>query len=193
MTWETFYLVCFLVGFFLSLLSFLAGSHLHLPRGLHVHVGHGGGKSGQGSPINFATLTAFLTWFGGTGYLLTKYSGVWALLALFLAFVTGVGGAAAVFWFLIKFLLKHDYELDPADYDMIGVLGRISSIVRESGTGEMIYSQNGARRAASVRSDTGEAIPKGVEVIVTRYEKGIAYVRLWDELNQTNTATSTER
>ena len=33
MSWETFYLVCFLVGFFFSLLSFLAGFglHLHLP------------------------------------------------------------------------------------------------------------------------------------------------------------------
>jgi hypothetical protein len=25
-------------------------------------------------------------------------------------------------------------------------------------------------------------MPKGVEVVVTRYEKGIAYVRLWSEM-----------
>jgi membrane protein implicated in regulation of membrane protease activity len=170
---------------------------LHLGKGLHLHVGHGGGhgggKAGQGSPINFATLTAFLTWFGGAGYLLTKYSNIWALLALSLAFVAGAVGAAAVFWFLVKFLLKHDYQLDPADYDMIGVLGRISSGIRADGTGEMIYSQGGVRRAASVRSDNGEAIAKGVEVIVTRYEKGIAYVRLWDEMSETNTAASMQR
>ena len=35
---------------------------------------------------------------------------------------------------------------------------------------------------ARARAETGAAIPKGVEVIVTRYEKGIAYVRPWDEL-----------
>jgi hypothetical protein len=197
MTWENFYLVCFLVGFFLSLLTFLAGSHLHLPKGLHVHSGHGhghgGGNGGHASPINFATLTAFLTWFGAAGYLLTKYSSVWAVLALGLAFATGLGGAAAVFWFLLKFLVAHDHELDPADYDMIGVLGRISSTIREGGTGEMIFSQNGVRRSASVRSDGANVIPKDTEVIVTRYEKGIAYVRLWDEFSETNTATSTER
>lgn len=38
MSWEGFYLVCFLVGFFLSLFSFLAGfGVLHL--GVHVHGG----------------------------------------------------------------------------------------------------------------------------------------------------------
>jgi membrane protein implicated in regulation of membrane protease activity len=201
MTWENIYLVCFLVGFLLSLLSFLGGSRLHLPKGLHVHVGHvghgggghGAGRGAQTSPFNFATLTAFLTWFGAAGYLLTKYSTIWAVLALGLAFLTGLGGAAAVFWFLVKFLLKHDYQLDPADYDMIGMLGRISSPVREGGTGEMIFSQNGVRRAASVRSDTGEALGKDSEVVVTRYEKGIAYVRSWDELSDTKTATSMGR
>jgi hypothetical protein len=32
------------------------------------------------------------------------------------------------------------------------------------------------------RSDDGAAIPKGVEVVVTRYEKGIAYVRRFEDL-----------
>ena len=190
MSWESFYLGCFLVGFLLSVISFLGGSHVHLGKHVHVHSGHG---HGDGSPINFATLTAFLTWFGGAGYLLTRYSSLWALAALGLAALTGLGGAATVFWFLLKFLLKHDFELDPADYDMIGVLGRISGTVRAGGTGEMIYSQAGARHAASVRSETGDAIPKGAEVIVTRYEKGIAYVRPWDELTETNAASKTER
>ena len=57
--------------------------------------------------------------------------------------MSGLGGAAAVFWFLVKVLLADEKELDPADYDMIGVLGRVSSTVREGGTGEMIFSQNG--------------------------------------------------
>ena len=197
MSWEIFYLTCFLVGFLLSLISFAGGTHMHAPKGLHLHLGQGhvgaGGKGSQGSAINFSTLTAFLTWFGGAGYLLTRYSSLWAVLALSLAFLTGLAGSAAVFWFLMKFLLKHEYELDPADYDMIGVLGRISSPIRSSGTGEMIYSQNGVRRSASVRSESGEAIAKDAEVVVTRYEKGIAYVRPWEEMSEMNTASSRER
>jgi membrane protein implicated in regulation of membrane protease activity len=147
MSWETFYLFCFCVGFLCSLVAFLA-------------------------------------WFGGAGYLLSRYSSIWALVALGLAFASGLIGAALVFWFLFKVLLKHDRDLDPADYEMVGVLGRLSSVVRENGTGEMIFSQNGVRRAASARSEDGRPIAKGVEVVVTRYERGIAYVRAWDEINE---------
>lgn len=181
MSLETFYFACFLIGFFSSLLSFLGG-FLHIP-GLHFHGTHGHG-GGQNSPINFGTVAAFLAWFGGTGYLLTRYSTIWALFAFFIATVSGLGGAAAVFWFLVKVLLADEKELDPADYDMIGVLGQVSSTVHAGGTGEMIFSQNGARRAAAIRAEKDEAIANGVEVVVTRYEKGIAYVRRWEELHE---------
>jgi membrane protein implicated in regulation of membrane protease activity len=185
MSWENFYLFCFCLGFLCSVISFLAGTghhpHVHLPRGGHTHAG---GKGSAASPINFGTIAAFLAWFGGTGYLLSRFSSLWALLALGLALVSGLGGAAAVFWFLFKVLLKHDRDLDPADYEMIGVLGRLSSTVHENGTGEMIFSQNGVRRAASARSEDGCPIARGVEVIVTRYERGIAYVRTWDEMSE---------
>jgi hypothetical protein len=66
---------------------------------------------------------------------------------------------------------------------MVGVLGRVCSSVREGGTGEMIYAQMGTRRVCGTRSDDGSAIAKGAEVVVTRYEKGIAYVRLWSEMS----------
>ena len=188
MSWENFYLFCFCVGFLCSLLSFLAGSthlHLHLPRGLHAHTAHGpGGKGSQASPINIGTIAAFLASFGGAGYLLTRYSTFWALVALACAVVSGTIGAALVFWFLFKVLLKHDRDLDPADYEMVGVLGRLSSTVRENGTGEMIFSQDGVRRAAGARSEDGRPIAKGVEVVVTRYERGIAYVRAWEEMSE---------
>jgi hypothetical protein len=194
MSWEALYLGCFLIGFFFSLLAFLGGfghlGHLHF-HGPHT-PGHASG-AGQNSPINFGTIAAFLAWFGGTGYLLTRYSNVWALLALGLAFLSGLGGAAAVFWFLLKVLLRNERDLDPADYDMIGVLGRVSSTVRAGGIGEMIFSQLGARRAASIRSESGQAISKGTEVVVTRYEKGIAYVRPWEEMNEARSANSAER
>ncbi len=188
MSWENFYFFCFCVGFLCSLFSFLAGAthlHLHLPKGLHPHAGHGaGGKGSQASPINFGTVAAFLAWFGGVGFLLSRYSSIWALVALGLALVSGLIGAAVVFWFLFKVLLKHDRDLDPADYEMVGVLARLSSVVLENGTGEMIFSQNGVRRAASARSEDGRPIARGVEVVVTRFERGIAYVRTWEEISE---------
>jgi membrane protein implicated in regulation of membrane protease activity len=188
MTWSDFYLVCFIVGFGLSLLSLLAGSiHLHLPH-LHLHHGvhlstHGGSGSGRGdlSYFNFGTIAAFLAWFGGTGYLLEHYYNVWFIAALGVATLSGIGAASLVFWFLARVLMSREAALDPADYDMVGVLGRLSIPIRPGGTGELIYSQEGTRRVTGARSEDGVAIPKGSEVMVTRYEKGIAYVRKWED------------
>ncbi len=63
------------------------------------------------------------------------------------------------------------------------VLGRISVSIRHKGTGEIIYSQAGTRRTCGARGEDGNAIPKGTEVVVTRYEKGIAFVRPWTEIS----------
>jgi len=139
--------------------------------------------SGGVSPFNFVTLTAFLAWFGGTGYLLTRYSGLWVGFGLLVSIASGVVGGGIVFLFLSRVLISDEENMDPADYEMVGVLGRIASSIREGGTGEIIYTQMGTRRVCGARSDDGAAIAKGTEVVVTRYEKGIAYVRLWSEMS----------
>jgi hypothetical protein len=188
MNWSDFYLVCFIVGFGLSTLAFLAGSaHLHLPH-LHVHHGihvpHAHGTTLRGSDLpwfNFGTIAAFLAWFGGTGYLLQHYYGVWFLVTLAVATVSGIGAASVGFWFLARVLMAREAALDPSDYEMIGVLGKLSIGIRSGGTGELIYSQEGTRHVAGARSEDGQPIPKGTEVMVTRYERGIAYVRLWED------------
>jgi membrane protein implicated in regulation of membrane protease activity len=186
MTMADFYLVCFLVGFGLSAVALLAGSlHLHLPHldvhsGIHIPHAHGGFHT-ELPFFNFGTIAAFLAWFGGTGYLLQHYYSVWFVVTLGVAIVSGIGAASVVFWFLAKVLMAREASLDPADYDMVGVLGKLSIPIRSGGTGELIYSQEGTRRVAGARSEDGVPIAKGAEVIVTRYEKGIAYVRLWED------------
>lgn len=202
MAWETFYLICFVVGLSLSALSFLSGvlhlpHFLHIPHhggGLHLGGGHAGGVHAGGaahagagtsysiSPLNFPTLLIFLVWFGGTGYLLTHYGHGWGFLGLLISVVVGLAGAAIVFSFLAKVLVKPDENLDPADYVMVGTLGKLTVGIREKGTGEIVYVQGGTRKSAAARSEDGHAIEKGTEVVITQYEKGIAYVRRWDEI-----------
>jgi membrane protein implicated in regulation of membrane protease activity len=191
MNWSDFYLVCFLIGFGLSALALLAGSvHLHIPH-VHfhhgIHIGHGalrgpGGRSSNELPwFNFGTIAAFLAWFGGAGYILEHYYHVWVALAILLATFCGLGGSCLVFLFLAKVLMADDQPLNPADYEMVGVLGRVTIPIRIGGTGELVYSQEGTRHVTGARSEDGTPVPKGKEVIVTRYEKGIAYVRLWED------------
>jgi hypothetical protein len=82
--------------------------------------------------------------------------------------------------------MAHDHSMDPADYRMTGVLATVNSTIREGGTGEIVYSQGGTRRSSGARSEDGSAIPKGEEVVVVKYEKGIAYVCRWETMMDEN-------
>jgi hypothetical protein len=185
----------------LHLPHFHGHSVAHLPAA-HGSVAHAPSAGGHGSasapdtpgsahaprttsvsPFNPPVIAAFLAWFGGTGYLLTRFSAVWVGLGLLASVGSGLVGGGIIFLFLSKILISDQEFLDPADFEMVGVLGKLSVPIRVGGTGELIYSQAGTRRVCGARSENGEAISKGTEVVVTRYEKGIAYVRLWSEMS----------
>ena len=192
MNWPTIFLGCFVVGFVLSALSFALSAialnfhihvpfvhHLHVP---HAHVGHLDHGIGGVSPINFATIMAFLAWFGGTGYLMTSQFRWLTIPALVMATGAGATGSAIMFWFMAHILWSPHENMRSADYRMVGVLGRLSLPIRAGGTGELIYSHGGTRHSCGARSADGSAIEKGVEVVVTAYDRGIGYVRRWDDL-----------
>ena len=191
MNWELFYLICFVVGFAFTAISFLSGTlhfHLHLPHG-HVHgIGHSehGGGSGQSHGsfpiINPMTIAIFLAWFGGAGYLLVHFRHIWAFGGFVLASISGLAGASIVFLFAARYLMAHEYSMDPADYEMTGVLGKVSGTIRKGGTGEIIFEQEGARKACAARSESQEELKRGEEVVVTHFDKGVAYVRRWSDL-----------
>jgi hypothetical protein len=184
----TFYLICFVLGFVLSLLAAFGGmGRLHFG---HIHFGHTHARihthakaPGQISALNGFTLPAFLCWFGGAGYLLLHYSSIYAPLILILAVLSGLAGASVLYVVLFKLLISHERVLSPEETRMDGVVARVSDEIRAGGgTGEILFSQADARRSAAARSETGAPIPRGTEVVVLRYLKGIAYVSPLDEL-----------
>jgi membrane-bound ClpP family serine protease len=185
MIMENFFLICFGVGLSLSVLGVFAGTgHLHLG---HMRLGHfhGGKAGGHGlmSAFNGFTIPAFLCWFGGTGYLMER-SGVWALaLIVLFAAISGTAGASLVYAVLFKILMPRERELRSEDTEMAGVVARVSDQIRAGGTGEILFSQMGARKSAAARSEDGSPIARDAEVLVLRYERGIAYVRVWDDVH----------
>lgn len=191
---NTVYLVCFFLGLALSLLAAFSGLgrlHLgHLGHGTHAgHVSHGShahGKPGAGaSVINGFTIPAFLCWFGGAGYLLDNYSPLFTPLVLLLAATAGLLGGGIIYVILFRLLLPRERVLSPEDTRMEGTVARISDQVRAgNGIGEILFTQTGARRASPARSEDGQPIPRGTEVVVLRYERGVAYVRPLHELNE---------
>ena len=187
-----------MVGFLLSVASFAmsaihAAFHVHIPFMHHVHVHphvpHGphlsqGGEGSGVMPVNFATVMAFLAWFGGTGYLLTSQLRWVALPAVAVATIAGMGGASFVFWLMSHVLWSPDENMRAVDYEMVGVLGRIGTPIRAGGTGELIYTHGGTRHSCAAKSAAGRAIERGTEVVVTAYERGVAYVERWDDFKQ---------
>lgn len=191
------FLGCFLLGFILTAASLLFGmdSHSpqagdpggpgHAPTGIDVagdptgagaqHAQHHGFK---GIPfLNYNTIVMFLTWFGAAGFLLT-ISGTFGTIGIMAGAVTaGLAGAVVVFLFINKFLMNAETRMDPTDYYMPGTLARVTSTIREGGTGEIMYVQGGTRKTAGARSDEPGAHRQGEEVVIVRYEKGMAYVR----------------
>lgn len=212
MSWSDIFLLCFAIGVLWSIATFLLGGlhigHVHVhghghaghighahaghaPAG-HAHVGHGEAshshahtESGSwiGSMLNPSSIAVFLAWFGGVAYILTRHTGLLLLIDVAVAAAVGLIGA----WFLaafLRFLQAREQPLDPADYDVIGVLGQVSAFIRQGGVGEMIYVRDGCRRALPARSEDGTEIKRGEEVVVTRFEKGIAFVRTWETMTQ---------
>ena len=201
MNWEMFYLICFVAGLMLSAVALLGGMG-HLPFGSHVgvhvphvsHIPHGAAGAAHGVSTaahsaaqarvpwwNGFSMMVFLCWFGAAGYLLTKYGGFVAGVTLALAAVAGVAGGAIVFAFLTKVMLPHEKELTAEETEIVGAVGRVSAPIFAGGTGEMVYQQLGARMSVPARAEDGGAIGKDVEVFVVRHERGVAYVRKWEE------------
>lgn len=132
--------------------------------------------------FNVSSILAFVTWFGGIGYVARNALGLWSWLALVLGLLGGLAGALAVAWFFRKVLRDPNAEMDPMLWEQVGVLARVSSSIRSSGVGEIVYEQNGLRQLASAKGADDTAIPRDTDVVILRIERGIAVVQPFEEL-----------
>lgn len=188
MTWSLFYLCVFCAGLFFCFIALFTGGghgivHLHAPFRIHISGMRpmAGQQPTSAAAVNGFTLTAFLCWFGGAGYLLQRNVGMLGWISLLLATLSGVVGANLIFWFLSKFLLRHERVLTAEETAITGVVGHVSGPLGDGRTGEILYSQLGVRRSSPARSADGTRIERDAEVVVLRYEQGIAYVQPWNE------------
>jgi membrane protein implicated in regulation of membrane protease activity len=189
-----FFLGCFAFGLVFTVASFLLGAFggdhgFHIPGldGLLGGDGADGGADGGAdqhgdglSPFNLSTISAFLTWFGGAGYLLVRYSSFAGVLIVTLATTAGIVGGGAIFLTLTRYVVPRLTELKAEDYRLPGTVARVTSPIRAGGTGEIVYTLGGTRHADGARCTSGEALERGAEVVILKVERGIAYVERWD-------------
>ena len=180
---------CFAFGLLFTVVTFLLGGF----SGTGSHgVAHGlfGGLTGSHgvshgsaanpvSPFSLNTLSAFLTWFGAAGYVLTRYSALAALAVAFAALLFGLVGGALFFFVVARLIVPRLTVLDPDDFRVPGTLARVTSTIRAGGTGEIVYTLGGTRQADGARSESGEQIERGTPVVILRVERGIAYIEPW--------------
>ena len=178
------FLGAFFFGLVFSALSLALGAaNIGFDHGPFGHDGHHGADHGNDvSPINVSTVLAFLAWFGGVGYLARHGLGWYAVVSVVVGIVGGLVGAAMIFWFLARVVRPMEGEMRADDYRLPGTIAQVTSSIRAGGTGEIVYQQGGVRQVAAARSVDDSAIPRGVDVVVLRIERGIAYVETWDAL-----------
>ena len=186
----TLYFVSFLIGLGLSVVWVVGGlDHLHVFGHAIGHAHHGGGHHGghghhhhgprRGAVMNAAAMTAFLAWFGGAGAVLHQVT-AWGEGGIALAAIAaGLLGGDGVTRFL-RALTAREKPLEATT--LIGVIARVTSPIREGGTGEIVFVINGTRKVSAARSEENKAVDKGSEVVIVRFDRGIAYVDTWDEL-----------
>ncbi|HUP28041.1 MAG TPA: hypothetical protein VM409_06370 [Chloroflexia bacterium] len=161
---------------------------LHID-GHHVHLGgHDSGHvdaHGHEGPgiLNMPTIMAFLTWFGGAGYIFRQSMALNGYVAGGLAIGSGILGGGIMFMLLARVLWPMmSKPLSSADFQKEGTAARVVSPIREGGVGEIVYNKQGTRFISGASSATGAAIPKGAEVVILRYDRGLAYVEMVDTL-----------
>ena len=170
--------------------SVSAGGHdIHVnlpgPHDIHIEVGghsaqqgvqHTAGSDGPGL-LNMPTMMAFITWFGGVGYILRESLGWSGYIVTPLAVLSGATGALIMFTLLARVLWPMmSKPLNDEEFRLPGTLARVVSPIRAGGVGEIVYKKQGSKFTAGATSEDSDAIPKGAEVVIIRYERGLAYV-----------------
>lgn len=137
--------------------------------------------------INITALVLFLAIFGGVGLLLEDKHQLTSILAGAIAVACGLAGSAVVNR-ILGAMIAREKPLEPVTFT--GTVAQVTMPIRDGGgTGEIVYTLDGTRRCSGARSDDGRSIAKGSEVVIVRYDKGIAYVAAFDETNQPSTLT----
>jgi hypothetical protein len=129
--------------------------------------------------LNFTTVMTFVTWFGGVGYLISHYTVLGGAASLIVATASGIGGGSVVALFITRVLERGQTEVYEADYRMPGTAAHVTSTIYPGYAGEITYALAGSTQTSAARSVAGEEIARGTEVVVLKYERGVAFVDTW--------------
>lgn len=175
---ETLFVASFFFGLFFTLLTALLGaSHLG-GDGLHLHpdVGSDAHLAWFPAQLNLTALMTFFTWFGATGWLMLRFAPFGWPGALVAAVPAGMVGYTIIASFY-GMLRRSGKAARAEDYVLAGTVARVTVPAGENGVGEIVFMLQGVQRVEGARTSDGLPLAKGVEVVITGFERGLAVVQ----------------
>ncbi|MSR65735.1 MAG: hypothetical protein EXS18_08160 [Verrucomicrobiae bacterium] len=191
------YAICFGIGLVFALISAVTAGVFGGHHGLDHHVDSGGADHGvdaagghqatpdatgghmpEFSPVSPVTIFTFITCFGGAGMILSRIDATnHAFAHLPLSLLAGFGGAAIVFAIFSKVFSATQSSSEARVAGLIGHVATVVTPIPENGPGEIAYVVGGSRYNAPAREDSGQSVPTGAEVKITRVVGGSYYVK----------------
>ncbi len=170
------YAACLALGLIFTIISAIMGHFFGGHDGGH-DIGTGGhaeaGYDSSGVPgLSFfspTVLACFVTAFGACGMILTKIDAtrnVWVS-----APISAVAGAimALVAFLIFNFMFKQTQSSSEVHVgSLVGQTASIVTPIPAGGVGEIAYVRGGARYTAPARTESGEAVPAGKPVKISR-------------------------
>lgn len=142
----------------------------------HVEVGIGDSFPGL-SAWSPTVISAFVSTFGGVGYLSLVEWQAGTPLSILAGLVGGIAFAFFVFWGMNKIFAAVQSSSDVQVSGLKGKPAEIITPIPEGGVGEISYVAGGTRLCAPARSVSGKAVPRGATVVIVRITPTIYYVK----------------
>jgi len=130
--------------------------------------------------ISLPSAAAFMTFFGLTGYLLTRFATLGPVARIVLAAIAGGVSIIGVLA-LIKAWARPSARREVVDerFVLMGHLAEVTTPIEADQPGMIAYQVDGVRYSTMARTLDGSPAPAGSEVVIERVEDGYAYVEAW--------------
>ena len=182
---QLFYLAVFLIGLVLGVYAMIRGVE-------RVGSGPGPELDAMGRPLGAShvslaapRLGAFATFFGITGYLLSRYSARTAAVQIGIAIFAALLGTIIATRAVARWARQAAQD-DAVDerYLLQGHPAQVVTAITPTSPGQISYVVGGKRFAAAAASLDGTPVAVGTDVVIDRLENGVAFVEPWVQVEQ---------
>lgn len=170
----------------LFLLSFGGGLAIAVYAMLHGVEKNRGTTVFRPAPyMNLPALAGLMVVFGAVGYLLVRNTELASLRIALIAVGSGVAGWIGMSLLMAKWALRpgEPNALDAAE-EIQGQLAQVVDPIAAGKPGSIRYERNGEKHDAPAREIGGDSLPRGAEVVIDRFEDGLAVVEDWASVEQ---------